>query len=286
MKKRLTALIIIMTLFFGISTLQTGYGASVSGSISSSSCVVNKETTVTLTYSGKSVFAATAVLKYDSSKLTITGVEGVSQRNGNTLLLESSSPSGSSSISARITFRANEVGSFTVSASTQECVAGGESVKCTVSPGKITVKEKTMVGCVKSGKKYSYFDQTGLVVNETEVKDSKIPVVSGLKIKKNKLYSQIKTTNQTKFSEIVEACGESQRYGIYPEKIYVKDQQIYMDFGNIRACLGNQVSAEQIAQIRPILKKLGDKTGILHLESYSENNTTITFEMEDISQEN
>ena len=111
-------------------------------------------------------------------------------------------------------------------------------------------------------------------------------IACGLKIKKNKLYSQIKTTNQTKFSEIVEACGESQRYGIYPEKIYVKDQQIYMDFGNVRACLGNQVSAEQIAQIRPILKKLGDKTGILHLESYSENNTTITFEMEDISQEN
>ena len=50
---------------------------------------------------------------------------------------------------------------------------------------KITVKEKTRVGCVKSGKKYSYFDQTELVVNETEVKDSKIPVVSGLKIKKN-----------------------------------------------------------------------------------------------------
>ena len=49
---------------------------------------------------------------------------------------------------------------------------------------KITVKEKTRVGCVKSGKKYSYFDQTKLVVNETEVKDSKIPVVSGLKIKK------------------------------------------------------------------------------------------------------
>ncbi len=118
-------------------------------------------------------------------------------------------------------------------------------------------RKKTRVGCVKSGKKYSYFDQTELVVNETEVKDSKIPVVSGLKIKKNKLYSQIKTTNQTKFSEIVEACGESQRYGIYPEKIYVKDQQIYMDFGNVRACLGNQVSAEQIAQIRPILKKAG-----------------------------
>ena len=35
-----------------------------------------------------------------------------------------------------------------------------------------------------------------------------------------------------------------------------------------------------------ILKKLGDKEGILHLETYSENNTTITFEMKEISQEN
>ena len=53
---------------------------------------------------------------------------------------------------------------------------------------------------MKSGKKYSYFDQTKLVVNETEVKDSKIPVVSGLKNKRKiKLYSQI---NNDKSDEI------------------------------------------------------------------------------------
>ena len=59
-----------------------------------------------------------------------------------------------------------------------------------------------------------------------------------------------------------------------------------MKFGNVSACLGSQVSGEQIAQIKPILKKLGDKEGILHLETYSENNTTIYFEMKEISQEN
>ena len=59
-----------------------------------------------------------------------------------------------------------------------------------------------------------------------------------------------------------------------------------MDFGNVRACLGNQVSGRTDRSDQTNLKKLGDKTGILHLESYSENNTTITFEMEDISQEN
>lgn len=151
---------------------------------------------------------------------------------------------------------------------------------------KITVKEKPIIGCVKSGKTYSYFDQSGLVVNESDVKESKIPVVEGLNIKRNELYKQIKTSNQAKFSEILEACDASRKYEIYPEKILIKQQQIYMDFGKISACLGNQVSAEQVAQIKPILKKLGDKEGILHLETYSENNTTITFEMEEISQEN
>ena len=150
----------------------------------------------------------------------------------------------------------------------------------------ITVKEKAITGCVKTGTTYSYFDQSGLVVKQSSVKDAQIPVVEGVKIKSGKLYKQIRTSNQTKFNEILEACAESQKYGIYPENVTVKQQQIYMKFGNVSACLGSQVSGEQIAQIKPILKKLGDKEGILHLETYSENNTTITFEMKEISQEN
>lgn len=147
-------------------------------------------------------------------------------------------------------------------------------------------KRKAITGCVKTGTTYSYFDQSGLVVKQSSVKDAQIPVVEGVKIKSGKLYKQIRTSNQTKFNEILEACAESQKYGIYPENVTVKQQQIYMKFGNVSACLGSQVSGEQIAQIKPILKKLGDKEGILHLETYSENNTTITFEMKEISQEN
>lgn len=150
----------------------------------------------------------------------------------------------------------------------------------------VTVKEKTIVGSVKTGTTYSYFDQDGLVVKQSPVKDTQIPVVEGLKIKQNKLYKQLRTSDQTKFAEIAEACAESQKYDIHPSTVKVKQQQIYMELGNVSACLGNQVSAEQIAQIKPILKKLGDKAGILHLENYSETNTTITFEMEEISQEN
>ena len=151
---------------------------------------------------------------------------------------------------------------------------------------RINVKEKKIIGYVKKGEKYSCFDQDGLVVNVSDVQTEKIPLVEGLKIKKAELYNKIRTTNQAKLAEILEVCSDSQKYGIYPEKVYVKQQQIYMQFGNINVCLGNQVSEEQIAQIRPILKKLGDKAGTLHLETYSGNHTTITFEMEEISQEN
>lgn len=151
---------------------------------------------------------------------------------------------------------------------------------------KVTVKEKTIVGCVKSGNEYFNFDQTGLVVYKSGVQENGVPIVSGMKIKQAELYKEVKTSKQTKFDMITEACTDSRKYGIKPEKIRIKNGQIYMEFGNVSVCLGNQVSEEQIVQIKPILKKLGDKAGILHLETYSENNTTITFEMEEISQEN
>ena len=63
------------------------------------------------------------------------------------------------------------------------------------------IKEKAITGCVKTGTTYSYFDQSGLVVKQSSVKDAQIPVVEGVKIKSGKLYKQIRTSNQTKFNE-------------------------------------------------------------------------------------
>ncbi len=96
----------------------------------------------------------------------------------------------------------------------------------------------------------------------------------------------MKTTNQTKFSEIVEACGESQRYGIYPGKDICKGSADLYGFWKRKSMPWKSSIRRTDRSDQTNLKKLGDKTGILHLESYSENNTTITFEMEDISQEN
>ena len=59
-------------------------------------------------------------------------------------------------------------------------------------------KEKAITGCVKTGTTYSYFDQSGLVVKQSSVKDAQIPVVEGVKIKSGKLYKQIRTFKSDK----------------------------------------------------------------------------------------
>jgi len=42
--------------------------------------------------------------------------------------------------------------------------------------------------------------------------------------------------------------------------------------------LGHENIENRIEQITPILEKLGDQKGTLHLEDYNEKNTTIRFE--------
>ena len=53
----------------------------------------------------------------------------------------------------------------------------------------------------------------------------------------------------------------------------------------MKCLFANTVSAEKIAQIRPILEKLGDREGTLHLENYSEGNKSVTFEEGAVTEE-
>ena len=67
--------------------------------------------------------------------------------------------------------------------------------------------------------------------------------------------------------------------------VSTKDGNIYLHINNVRVSLGNTVSAEKIAQIPPIMEKLGRKKGILHMENYSDSRETITFEKKKASKE-
>lgn len=143
---------------------------------------------------------------------------------------------------------------------------------------RIIVKEKPIIGYIQNGENYDYFDKEGLIVFESSTLMEGIPCVEGINVGEVKLYQYLKSDDTRIFEQILETSREAAKYELISAKIICEGDEVCLDIGNIRVCLGKSVSAEQIAQIPPILNKLGDRAGILHLENYSESTGTITFE--------
>lgn len=157
-----------------------------------------------------------------------------------------------------------------------------ESMKVSLkAPWIVTVKveEKSIVGYVENGKNYAYFDKEGLVVYESSVLMEGLPRIDGIEIGEIQLYQQLESDNPGIFEEILEASRETVRYGLPVDRLVCKDGKLYLYIGKVCVSLGKKVSSEQIAQLEPILEKLGDQEGTLHLENYSENGGTITFDI-------
>ncbi len=143
---------------------------------------------------------------------------------------------------------------------------------------RVTVEEKPIAGYIQNGDKYAYFDKEGLIVFESAALIEGLPYIEGIDVGEIKLYQRLKSDDTRIFEQILEASKEAAKYELSSAKIVCEGDEICLDIGKIRVCLGKNVSAEQMAQVPPILEKLGEREGILHLENYSEMRGTITFE--------
>ena len=146
----------------------------------------------------------------------------------------------------------------------------------------VEVKEKPIVGYIRNGEVYDYFDKEGLVVMESSALVEGIPHIEGIGMGEVRLYQHLKSKNTRIFEQILETSREITKYDLEPDRIVCEQDAICLYIGRIRICLGRNVSAVQIAQIPPILEKIGDKEGTLHLENYSEVKGTITFQEESL----
>ncbi len=152
---------------------------------------------------------------------------------------------------------------------------------------RVKVKEKPIVGFMYTKEqKYAYFDKEGLIVKIDSERMEGIPCVEGIDVSNIELYHSIKSKNTKIFGEILEASQELKKYEMTTDKIVCKKDRIYVYVGNVCISLGKNVTSEKISQIPPILEKLEGKSGTLHLENYSEEKDTITFDVEEFSQEN
>lgn len=142
----------------------------------------------------------------------------------------------------------------------------------------VRVEEKTIVGCVKDEDTYTFFDRDGLVVKQSAAPMQGIPVVEEIDLSNVKLYEKLESKKAKILEKILDASSEAQKYELSIDKITYEDNEICLYIGNVCVNLGNSVTSEKIAQIPPIIEKLGKKKGTLHLENYSVGQGTITFE--------
>lgn len=141
----------------------------------------------------------------------------------------------------------------------------------------IRVKEKIIVAGMKEGEQYVYFDSEGLVVDKSAVKKM-VPLVEGITLNSSGEYKVLECADTKLFSEVLDACRELQNYNLSVDKITCRNDRIYLRIANVKVNLGESISAEKIAQIPPIIEKLGGQEGTLHLENYADGQETITFE--------
>ena len=142
---------------------------------------------------------------------------------------------------------------------------------------RVTVEEKEMAGYLKKKKKNFYFDKDGMVVFQSNAVLKGVPQVKGAKFKNVKIYHYLESENENVFDEICFIRQELKKHELSTEKILYVNDRVYVYIGKVCVSLGTEITADKMAQIPPILKKLGKKKGTLHLENYSGGNETITF---------
>ena len=152
---------------------------------------------------------------------------------------------------------------------------------------KITVYEKALAGYVQYLGNYMYFDKDGIIVESSNVLTPGIPEVAGLKFNHVVLHEALPVENEAIFQEILNITNLLNKHGLSATKIQFDSlYDVSLHFGKVRVIMGENADMDQIIMhLTGILPHLEGKSGVLHMENFSEANKDITFE-EDIPQNN
>lgn len=145
---------------------------------------------------------------------------------------------------------------------------------------KITVYEKSLAGYVQYLGSYMYFDKDGIIVESSNVITPGIPEVSGLKFNHMVLHEALPVENEEIFQEILNITNLLNKYNLSATKIQFDSlYAMTLYFDEVRVVVSEDADLDQIIMIlTSILPNLEGKSGVLHMESYSEGNKDITFE--------
>ena len=169
-----------------------------------------------------------------------------------------------------------------------ECLGGKEipfvdSVEIKMeTPGRIHIRvyEKTLIGYVQYMGANLYFDKDGTIVESSGEILEGIPCIKGLKFDTLTLNQPLNVENEEVFELLLSMNQMMQKYELSPDAITLKNNstEIVLTFDKVRINLGEGKRIdEKAARIKTLLPDLEDKSGVLHMEDYTNESTNISF---------
>ncbi len=141
----------------------------------------------------------------------------------------------------------------------------------------VQVTEKQVVGGILVENEYIYFADDGTIMTKRSEPLKDIYVVEGIKIKHAGLYETLELENDKLLPYIVSVSKALTDEKLQPDKILWEEDGMSLYFDKVCVKLGKLNYGEKIVQIPPILEKVKDKEGVLHLEHFSDMNPNSSF---------
>ncbi len=145
---------------------------------------------------------------------------------------------------------------------------------------RITVYEKSLAGYVSYLGRYMYFDKDGTVVESSTIKTDGVPEVVGLSFDHVVMYEMLPIENANVFTRVLDITQSLNKYDLKADRIYFdQSYHVTLFFGNVRVQIGDGSSIdEKFSRLQVILPNLEGSSGVLKMDTYSEDTKTFTFQ--------
>lgn len=144
---------------------------------------------------------------------------------------------------------------------------------------KITIYEKSIIGCVDYMGMLMYFDKDGTIVESSNVSLENIPKVTGLEFDYIVLDEPLPVGDKEIFTLILDTTQALQKYKVNVEKIYIsKDREVSLYIKDVQVLLGERTDLDdKIRNLSDLQNNLEGLKGTLNMKVYDESGNGYTF---------
>lgn len=142
---------------------------------------------------------------------------------------------------------------------------------------RIDVYEKVITACVEKMGQFFYFDNDGTVVEVSQERNPRYPLVRGISFESTVLGEKLDTEQDSVFGTILELVMLCSKNELTVDEIVFSDSaEVTLKIGNKVVELGRQKTYDlHINNLPEILKAAGKKAYLIDLKKYSESNLNV-----------